>query len=87
MHMNLAAPLSVTAVLLALAGCASQVPSATLSESQASDNLVICGQEAGTGTRISSTRCRRVADIETRRKADREAAEALPTELPSNNGR
>lgn len=67
-----------------LAGCASNNgPSTNTVAGISSEDTVVCGQEASTGTRIATTRCRKVVDIEARRKADREAAEALPTELPT----
>lgn len=88
-HRFSAHPLANLAAMLAIglvAGCASAPQDSPKSSSaavaSAAESTVVCEREEGTGSRIQTTRCRRVADIEARRNHDREMAEKIPTVVP-----
>lgn len=79
--------------LASLTGCATSptqavaapapAPAAKVATAAAGEETVVCRREIPTGMRIATTVCRRLKDMETRAKEDREAMERIPAELPS----
>jgi hypothetical protein len=79
--------LGTVVVACALGACASAPSGSTSANTVAAaapqdDAAVVCSREEGTGSRIQMTRCRKTADVEARRKHDREMAENIPTVVP-----
>lgn len=80
--------LALLGLALLAAGCASSPPQMMASPAAAAaaasntPDTVVCRREEDTGSRITATRCRKVAEVEARRNRDKEMAENIPTVVP-----
>jgi hypothetical protein len=74
--------ISLTLCCLALAACASVPPEQRAdgaAPAKKEEDKVVCLREAPTASRLTQTRCYTMRSLEERARADREAADRIPT--------